>query len=87
MRNINLTGGGSGQSRAYAIRDLTQKKPWNVVGHNGISVGQWWPFRTCMIRDGAHGASQGGIDGGEKSGAYAIVVAGGESTFASTERY
>ena len=86
MRNINVTGGGGGQTRAYAIRDLTQKRPWNAVGHNGISVGQWWPFRACMIRDGAHGASQGGIDGGEKTGAYAIVVAGGESTLASTER-
>lgn len=85
MRNINVTGGGGGQPRAYAIRDPAQKRPWNVVGHNGISVGQWWPFRACMIRDGAHGASQGGIDGGEKSGAYAIVVSGGESTLASTE--
>lgn len=86
MRNINVTGGGGGQPRAYAIRNLTEKRPWNVVGHNGMSVGQWWPFRACIIRDGAHGASQGGIDGGEKSGAYAIVVAGGESTLASTER-
>ena len=86
MRNIKVTGGRAGQPRAYAIRDLTQKKPCNVVGHNGISIGQWWPFRACMIRDGAHGSSQGGIDGGEKSGAYAIVVAGGESTLASTER-
>ena len=85
MRNINVTGGAVGQPRAYAIRDLTQKKPSNVVGHNGISIGQWWPFRACMIRDGAHGASQGGIDGGEKSGAYAIVVAGGKSTLASTD--
>ena len=87
MRNINLTGGRGHQSRAYAIRDLTQKRPANVVGHNSISVGQWWPFRVCMIRDGAHGASQGGIDGGEKSGAYAIVVAGGEFTLAPVERY
>ncbi len=77
MRNINVTGGSGDQNRAYAIRNLTEKRPWNVVGHNGISVGQWWPFRACMIRDGAHGASQGGIDGGEKTGAYAIVVAGG----------
>ena len=86
MRNINVTGGRGDQPRAYAIRNLTEKRPWSVVGHNGISVGQWWPFRACMIRDGAHGASQGGIDGGEKSGAYAVVVAGGESTLASTER-
>ena len=86
MRNINVTGGRGGQPRAYAIRNLTEKRPWNVIGHNGISVGQWWPFRACMIRDGVHGASQGGIDGGEKSGAYAIVVAGGEFTLASTER-
>ena len=85
MHNINVTGGGGSQTRAYAIRDLTQKRPWKVVGHNGISIGQWWPLRACMIRDGAHGASQGGIDGGEKTGAYAIVVAGGESPLASTE--
>ena len=85
MRNINVTGGRGGQPRAYAIHNLTEKRPWNVVGHNGISVGQWWPFRACMIRDGAHGASQGGIDGGEKTGAYAIVVAGGGFTLASIE--
>lgn len=78
MCNINVTGGRADRPRAYAIHDLTQKRPANVVGHNGITVGQWWPFRMCMTRDGAHGASQGGIDGGEKSGAYAIVVAGGE---------
>ena len=86
MRNINVTGGRGHQSRAYAICDLTRKRPANVVGHNGVSVGQWWPFRVCMIRDGAHGASQGGIDGGEKSGAYAIVVAGGECLLAPAER-
>ena len=86
MYNISLTGGRGDGRRAYAIRDLTQKRPANVVGHNGISIGQWWPFRVCMIRDGAHGASQGGIDGGEKSGAYAIVVAGGEFTLALAER-
>ena len=86
MCNISLTGGRGDGPRAYAIRDLTQKRPANVVGHNGISIGQWWPFRVCMIRDGAHGASQGGIDGGETSGAYAIVVAGGEFTLALAER-
>lgn len=85
MCNISLTGDRGDGPRAYAIRDPSQKRPANVVGHNGISIGQWWPFRVCMIRDGAHGASQGGIDGGEKSGAYAIVVAGGGFTLASAD--
>ena len=47
-----------------------------VFGHNGLSIGQWWPFQICALRDGAHGASVAGIAGGENEGAYSIVVSG-----------
>ncbi|KAL9127700.1 MAG: hypothetical protein Q9217_003473 [Psora testacea] len=46
----------------------------NVIGHNGLTVGQWWPLRVCAIRDGAHGAMIAGIAGGASIGAFSIVV-------------
>ena len=46
----------------------------NVIGHNGLTVGQWWPLRVCAIRDGAHGAMMAGIAGGANVGAFSIVV-------------
>ena len=84
MHNIMVTGGSEGQPRSYAIGDLKKKRPSNIAGENGLKNGQWWPFRICMIRDGAHGASQAGIDGGEKDVAYAIVISGGQSKLSST---
>ncbi|CCX31285.1 Similar to Histone-lysine N-methyltransferase, H3 lysine-9 specific SUVH5; acc. no. O82175 [Pyronema omphalodes CBS 100304] len=45
-----------------------------VYGHNGLTVGDWWPYQLCLLRDGAHGSSQGGISGDKDLGAYSIVV-------------
>jgi len=58
------------------IKDKATSRSANLVGHNGIAVGQWWPFRLCALRDGAHGAMQAGIAGTEHDGAYSIVVSG-----------
>ncbi|KAF6235087.1 hypothetical protein HO173_006714 [Letharia columbiana] len=73
MHNTVLT---DGRRRVYRIDDKSATRPCNSFGHNGIAVGQWWPYRICALRDGAHGAMQSGIAGSEKSGAYSIVVSG-----------
>ena len=53
------------------------KKSPNVVGANGLQVGQWWPIQLCTLRDGAHGSAEGGIHGPSLQGAYSIVMSAG----------
>ena len=73
MRNLVLT---EGNRRVYRLQDKNATRPCNVFGHNGLTVSQWWPYRICALRDGAHGATQGGIAGSALSGAYSVVVSG-----------
>ena len=73
MHNLVLKGG---RRRVYSIVDKSAARPCNRFGHNGLAVGQWWPYRICALRDGAYGATQGGIAGSAKSGAYSVVVSG-----------
>ena len=77
MHNISVT---NGRRRVYRILDKSVARPCNVFGHNGLTVGQWWPYRICALRDGAHGATQGGIAGSVESGAYSVVVSGKPSS-------
>ena len=56
-----------------------------VEGHNGLSVGQWWPYQICALRDGAHGSMMAGIAGGENEGAFSILVSGGKYTDLDTD--
>ncbi|KAF2112154.1 PUA-like domain-containing protein [Lophiotrema nucula] len=46
-------------------------------GQGELVLGQWWPTQLCMVRDGAHGVSQGGICGEKKMGAYSVVLSSG----------
>ncbi|KAF3049572.1 hypothetical protein E8E11_006915 [Didymella keratinophila] len=46
-------------------------------GDNGAVLGQWWPSQLCAVRDGIHGAAQGGIYGDKDLGAYSIVLSSG----------
>ena len=73
MRGIIIVEGGR---RGYKLDQDARPPPRNcdVVGHNGLTVGQWWPRRICALRDGAHGSSMGGIAGSANTGAYSIVV-------------
>lgn len=73
MRDILVVTGGR---RAYQLEDKSAAKSCNVIGNNALVVGQWWPFRICAIRDGAHGAVMAGIAGGETTGAFSVVVSG-----------
>ena len=81
MRGILVDTSGHGIRRgldpSFPARDP------KVFGHNGLTVGQWWPFQICALRDGAHGASIAGIAGGENEGAYSIVVSGKYSSVPS----
>ncbi|KAL9066807.1 MAG: hypothetical protein Q9161_007313 [Pseudevernia consocians] len=47
---------------------------WNITVTDGLTVGQWFPFRICALNAGAHGATQAGIAGSEKTGAFSVVV-------------
>ena len=42
-----------------AYRAKHPKDP-KVFGGEGLILGQWWPSQLCTVRDGAHGAAQGG---------------------------
>jgi hypothetical protein len=46
-------------------------------GEGNLVLGQWWPTQLCTVRDGAHGAAQGGIFGSKDAGAYSVVLSGG----------
>lgn len=65
-----------GKMITYKIDDRHQHISAKVFGHNGITVGQWWPLQMCALRDGAHGMRMGGIAGSPTYGAYSIIVSG-----------
>jgi len=45
---------------------------------NGLLVnGSWYPSQLAVLRDGGHGASQGGITASSQEGAYSVIMAGG----------
>jgi len=50
--------------------------PARFYGEGHLILGQWWPTQLCAVRDGAHGAPQGGIFGEKAKGAYSIVMSG-----------
>ncbi|KAI5306025.1 hypothetical protein KEM56_002496 [Ascosphaera pollenicola] len=73
IRKSQSTGSVSrGEDRSYRF-----KRAANVQGHNGLQVGQWWPLRIAMLRDGAHGSSEAGIAGNESLGAISCILGGG----------
>lgn len=73
MRGIMIN---SGDMISYLMNPRFPNRDCNVVGHNRLEVGDWWPLQVCAMRDGAHGARISGIAGGKVNGAYSIVVSG-----------
>jgi hypothetical protein len=57
-------------------KDYKFKRSAGVPGHNGLVVGQWWPLQLCAVRDGAHGATEGGIYA-DREAAISVIVSGG----------
>ena len=71
MQGILIRGG---SRRSYELDETYARREYKITGHNGLEIGQWWPLRICALRDGAHGAMQGGIAGSSATGAYSIVI-------------
>ncbi|QSZ30292.1 hypothetical protein DSL72_004814 [Monilinia vaccinii-corymbosi] len=64
----------NGVASIYPGTKAIFKKKFDRYGHNGLTVGDCWPSQLTALRDGAHGASQGGISGDKTLGAYSIVI-------------
>ncbi|KAF2100341.1 hypothetical protein NA57DRAFT_73951 [Rhizodiscina lignyota] len=58
-------------------KDYPNREHPQYYGGGNLLNGQWWPTQLCTVRDGAHGAAQGGIFGSSGKGAYSIVLSGG----------
>jgi hypothetical protein len=76
MRGINVRLNKTKKKTSYFLDKSQRHKRANVVGHNSLIIGDCWPYMICLLRDGVHGSSQGGIYGTEASGAYSIIVLG-----------
>ena len=46
-------------------------------GNGRLINGSWYPSQLAVLRDGGHGASQGGITASPKDGAFSVIMAGG----------
>lgn len=85
MRGINVRLNKTKKTTSYFLDRSQNHKRADVIGHNGVKIGDCWPYMICLLRDGVHGSSQGGIYGTEVSGAYSIVVLG-NSTYAEMDK-
>jgi hypothetical protein len=64
---------GVGLHRALAS-DYEWAVPSDYEGARSLYNGQWWPYRICHVRDGAHGHIEAGIWGANRA-CVAVVVA------------
>ena len=46
-------------------------------GNGRLISGSWYPSQLAVLRDGGHGASQGGITASPEHGAFSVIMAGG----------
>ncbi|KAG6999643.1 protein CSN12 [Physcia stellaris] len=65
---------GGGRKSRNLQPDYHLKVPTNYVGGGSLTNGQWWPLQICLLRDGAHGAIEGGICGKPGGVAYSVIV-------------
>ncbi|KAL8825097.1 MAG: hypothetical protein Q9170_007929, partial [Blastenia crenularia] len=81
LRGIVTKKGTGSKETIFKTRSIDKAYPYkisaNYIGEGHLVNGQWWPLQICTIRDGAHGASEGGIHGQAKKGAYSIILSGG----------
>ncbi|KAK8094174.1 hypothetical protein PG997_000859 [Apiospora hydei] len=75
MHGVISTRNGAGR-RVYMLNPRLPHQSSKEFGHNGLSVGQWFPMRLVALHHGAHGASQAGIYGSQKTGGAFSIVAG-----------
>lgn len=67
----------SSRRKDYILDSRYPKRDAKVFGHNGLTIGDWWPMQLLALFHGAHGARMGGIAGNAQTGAYSVVTAGG----------
>ncbi|KAI0397725.1 hypothetical protein F5Y17DRAFT_454877 [Xylariaceae sp. FL0594] len=90
QENVNARTG----RRWYTIRRDLPRAEARVHGHNGITVGEWFPFHYSAVFRGAHGEGNQVVAGNAQEGAWSIVVSGitaddrdeGERLYYSTSR-
>lgn len=68
----------SGRRKNYKLDPRYTKRPFKVYGDNRIAVGQWWPMQIIARFHGAHGHPVAGISGNSETGAYSVVISGGQ---------
>lgn len=67
----------SSRRKNYILDSRYSKRDAKVFGHNGLTVGDWWPMQLLALFHGAHGARMCGIAGNAQTGANSVVTAGG----------
>ena len=81
FRGIITKKGVAANGRKTQSRSLEPNYPFkvspNYSGQGKLTNGQWWPMQICTIRDGAHGALEGGIHGATGKGAFSIILSSG----------
>ena len=85
MRGIKVRFNKTKKTTSYFLDKVRNHGRADIIGHNGHSVGDCWPYQICLLRDGIHGSLQGGIYGNKASGAYSIVVLG-DSVYATMDQ-
>ena len=65
---------GGGRKSRNLQPDYHLKVSANHIGGGSLTNGQWWPLQICLLRDGAHGAIEGGICGKPGGVAYSVIV-------------
>lgn len=79
-RGLIRGGKGTGNSAdRLAKEDGGNYRLMNSRQHgNGLLInGSWYPTQLAVLRDGGHGASQGGITASPEHGAFSVIMAGG----------
>ena len=78
FRGIEYKQNTSANGRVRTSRNLEAGYKFKVspdyVGEGNLTNGQWWPLQICLLRDGAHGAIDGGISGEIGGVAHSVIV-------------
>ncbi|KAF5511227.1 Histone-lysine N-methyltransferase, H3 lysine-9 specific SUVH5 [Colletotrichum siamense] len=75
MHGVALTGM-NGKTQCLNPDYLDEKREAAVIGHNGLTVGDWFASQIRALFVGAHGCSEAGIHGRKDQGAYSVIVSG-----------
>lgn len=78
-RGLVRGGKGTGGTGDKLAKDANHFRLMEPKQHgDGLLVnGSWYPSQLAVLRDGGHGATQGGITANKDHGAYSVIMAGG----------